>query len=89
MDDVIGLEHCVAFSYDILYAVDLELKSAARHIGDLCVGVMMEGSDGAFLEGVFYYHQIIRISQNAAGNSASHILRLDVFVIYPSVVFHK
>ena len=46
VDNVVGLEHCIAFSDDILYSVNLKLESSARHVCNLCVGMMMQSADG-------------------------------------------
>jgi len=65
MRDSVLFEHAIALTHNFRFASDCKFKHAAYNIGDLGMGVAVDGADGAFFKMVFHAHQLVGVGQYA------------------------
>ena len=80
MESAAGDEHGVTHMNPPGLTVDVKIENAGGDIGDLIMGMAVDGAVGTGVKGIFHTHQGIAIGQDPAHQAAAHIL-LGYFIV--------
>jgi hypothetical protein len=69
------------------FVPDGKPEPAGGHIGNLGVGVAVEGANGPRLKTVFHAHHGVAVTENFPNHPRGGFLTLNVFIKHPGLIF--